>query len=137
MAVTLPVIDFEDTTLEDAIDYLRQRFLELDPDRVPERRGVSVVVRKSRIEGRSIIDGELDADGALPGMDPEMRLITYQARDVSAWTALCEICDQAGMRVSFDEHVLTIIPRDPPAPLGSHPKAQPSPDDPFSGLDPF
>jgi hypothetical protein len=38
--IVIPVIDFEDTTIEEAFDFLRMRSFELEPGE-PERKGVS------------------------------------------------------------------------------------------------
>lgn len=45
-SIIIPKISFEDTTLEEAIDFLRLRTLELDPDPDPRMRGVSLIIRK-------------------------------------------------------------------------------------------
>jgi len=45
----IPRIDFEDTTVEEAIDFLRMRSSELDTLELdPARKGVNFVVRRPR-----------------------------------------------------------------------------------------
>ena len=49
-SIVIPKIRFEDTTVEEAIDFLRIRAIELDPARKdPEKKGVSIIIRKPRL----------------------------------------------------------------------------------------
>lgn len=112
--IIIPVVDLEDTTLEEAIDFLRQRTRELEPMEMdPGKRGISFVVRKPRLEGAAV-DAELDPEAGLGAQDRGAARVTdYFAREVSAWNVLLDITALAGLSVTFEEDRLTLLPRDP------------------------
>lgn len=145
-AIIIPRIDFHDTTIEEAIDFLRQRGRELDhSSTLPERKGVSFVIRKPRLEGSSTSsDAELDAEGGLGDNEPGARRIKrWQAENIPLADALDELTRRAGLRWKIDDYSITILPADTGIPLNRHPKAPPAnPDDPFGRIsdkdeDPF
>ena len=52
-SIVIPVVDFEDTSVEEAIDFLRQRSIELDTLELdPTRKGINFVIRKPRSRRR-------------------------------------------------------------------------------------
>ncbi|NIP93848.1 MAG: hypothetical protein GWO24_10495, partial [Akkermansiaceae bacterium] len=69
--IVIPVVDFDDTTVEEAIDFLRQRSRELDKWEIDlEKKGINFVIRKPRLEGAAGVDEELDAEAGLGAIDP-------------------------------------------------------------------
>ncbi|MBK1826789.1 hypothetical protein [Haloferula rosea] len=86
-SIIIPVIDFEDTSIEEAIDYLRVRSLELDRKGDPNLRGIPMLVWKSRTEGSNFDDDLSISDEAL-----STGIENYHARDVSLLEALRESC---------------------------------------------
>ena len=108
--IVIPIIDFEDTSVEEAIDYLRVRSIELDTLELdPTKKGINFVIRKPR-EAAAAEDG-LDAGGggaaAAPGAQriPELRL-----RNVPLAEALNYICESTRLRWSVDDFAVTIKP---------------------------
>ncbi|MCH7227588.1 hypothetical protein [Haloferula sp. A504] len=78
--IIIPVIDFEDTTLWEAMDYLSIRAIELDRDTDPEYRGVSIVTKVRENDQPH----------------PEFAMIRQLKRTDIPWTeALIESCQQA------------------------------------------
>jgi general secretion pathway protein D len=109
----IPIIDFEDTSVEEAIDFLRLRSRELDtqePD--PARKGINFVIRKPKAGGSG--DAALDADaGAGLGAtaDPgALRIKELRLRNVPLAEALKYICDATKLRYKVDEYAVTLVP---------------------------
>lgn len=97
--IIIPRIDFEDTTVEEAIDFLRLRSSELDTNEVdPAKKGVNIVVRRPR-----------NADGSNdPGL---FRIRELRVRNVPLVVALKYICDQTKLRVKTDDFAVTLVPQ--------------------------
>ena len=93
-AIVIPTVDLENASIEEALEYLRLRSIELDPDREPTWRGISFVLRPSR----TIEDSTPDPDGLLDS-NPDSALphssINYVARNVSLFDALSEVASQS------------------------------------------
>lgn len=94
--IIIPRIDFEDTTIEDAVDFLRHRAAELDRSEVdPTRMGVNFVVRMREESGGS-------------GNPASFRVKTLKVRDVSLETVLKSICAQTQTKYEIDDFVVLI-----------------------------
>ncbi len=116
--IIIPRIDFEDTTVEEAIDFLRLRSAELDTLELdPARKGVNFVVRRPRVNTVGGADSGLDAaaGGAeLPavGGDPgSLRVRELRIRNVPLAVALQYICDQTKLRYKVDDFAVTLVPQ--------------------------
>jgi general secretion pathway protein D len=114
--IVIPRIDFEDTTVEEAIDFLRLRAAELDTLELdPDRRGVNFVIRRPRTT--AVGGGELDAaagDSAplLGGGDPgALRINELRLRNVPLAVALKYICDATKLRYKVDDFAVTLVPQ--------------------------
>ncbi|WP_367871310.1 Amuc_1098 family type IV pilus outer membrane protein [Luteolibacter sp. Populi] len=111
--ITIPIIDFEDTSVEEAIDFLRLRSRELDVKETdPSRKGINFVVRKPRAGASG--DAALDADAA-GGLgataDPgALRIKELRLRNVPLAEALKYICDATRLRYKVDEYAVTLVP---------------------------
>jgi hypothetical protein len=95
--IVIPVIEFEEVTVEDAIDFLRMRSFELEPGE-PVRNGVSwIVIPKRGVGGPPAVKSNT---GEPPGpllsdvSNPPPK-IHYRARNVGLPTALKEVARQA------------------------------------------
>ena len=110
--VVIPEIDFDDTTVEEAVDYLRERARELDQSvEDPSQKGINFVIRKPRIEGGGVIDEELDAEGGLGAVDPgTARVKGLKLKNVTVKEALQHIAEQSRLRYKVDEHAVTLLP---------------------------
>ena len=109
--IVIPEIDFENTTVDEAIDFLRHRARELDSTELdPSRKGLNFVVRKPRILG-GIVDEELDAESDFNAVDPgSVRIKSLKLKNVPLDVALQKIAEQAGMRYRTDEYAVTLLP---------------------------
>jgi general secretion pathway protein D len=114
--IIIPRIDFEDTTVEEAIAFLRQRAAELDTLELdPARKGVNFVVRRPRASVTTGGESGLDAAAgdALPtGGDPgALRIPELRVRNVPLAVALKYICDATKLRYKVDDFAVTLVPQ--------------------------
>ena len=113
--IIIPSINFEDTTVEEAIDFLRQRSRELDTlETDPDRKGVNFVIRRPR---STDVGGDAGADLGDPTGLPlgtanlgALRIRELRLRNVPLAVALQYICDQAGLRYRVDDFAVTLVP---------------------------
>ncbi len=95
--IVIPVINFEDNTVAEAVDFLYRRSRDLDtaePD--PAKKGVNIVIRKLR-------GG--DSDTTDPG---RLRIRELRLRNVPLEQCLKYICEQTKLRYSVDSHAVTL-----------------------------
>ena len=116
--IVIPRIDFEDTTVEEAIDFLRLRSVELDTLELdPDKKGVNFVIRRPRSSAIGGDAGGLDAaaagDGGLGGgSDPgSLRINELRLRNVPLAVALKYIGDATKLRYKVDDFAVTLVPQ--------------------------
>ena len=114
--IVIPRIDFEDTTVEEAIDFLRLRASELDTLELdPAKKGVNFVIRRPRASapGAAPDAGLEPAADALPlGADPgTLRVRELRIRNVPLAVALKYICEQTKLRYKVDDFAVTLVPQ--------------------------
>ncbi|MGL5017602.1 MAG: Amuc_1098 family type IV pilus outer membrane protein, partial [Luteolibacter sp.] len=118
-SIIIPRIDFEDTTVEEAIDFLRLRAAELDTTEMdPTKKGVNFVVRRPRAAAPAA--GGADA-GVVPGAgdalplaasDPgALRIKELRIRNVPLSVALKYIGEQTKLRYKVDDFAVTLVPQ--------------------------
>ena len=114
--IVIPSIDFEDTTVEEAVDFLRLRAAELDTLELdPSKKGVNFVIRRPR--SSTVGDGALDAasaggGGLLGGGDPgALRIDELRLRNVPLAVALKYIGDKTKLRYKVDDFAVTLVPQ--------------------------
>ncbi|HEY1122807.1 MAG TPA: M56 family metallopeptidase [Haloferula sp.] len=98
-AIVLPQVKFADTSMEEAIDFIRMKSAELDkaePD--PSRKGINLVIRRPRL-----VEGE---------KPKEMPRLTLEMKNVSMDILLAEVAKQTGTRYKVDDFALTFVPAD-------------------------
>ncbi len=115
--IIIPVIDFEDMPLEEVVDFLRLRSVELDKEAPEDNRGVNFVIRHLRH-----VDGEKQP---LPH-------VTLKVRNVSVFAAVSLITQQIGYRCVVDQFAATLLPQgdDAPPPVKIVPPPPPEPQGP-------
>lgn len=111
-SIIIPLIDFEDTSVEEAIDFLRLRTVELDSTELdPNKKGISYVIRKPRVSGG---DAGLDADaagGLGAAQDPgALRIKELRLRNVPLSEALRYIAEATKLRYKIDDYAVTLVP---------------------------
>jgi general secretion pathway protein D len=116
--IIIPKIDFEDTTVEEAIDFLRLRAAELDTTELdPARRGINFVIRRPRPAAAGAAgDAGLAPGGAdalpLATSDPgALRVRELRLRNVPLAVVLKYIGDQTKLRAKVDDFAVTLVPQ--------------------------
>jgi len=119
--IIIPKINFEQTTVEEAINFLRQRSMELDVMELnPDKKGVNFVVRRPR---PTALAGATDApidpapgggEAVLPvtGTDPGLAKIhELRLTNVPIAVVLKYICDYTKLRYKVDDFAVTLVPQ--------------------------
>jgi beta-lactamase regulating signal transducer with metallopeptidase domain len=104
--IIIPKIVFEDTTLEEAIDFLRLRAVELDvAEKDPEKKGINIVIRRPR-------PAKEEGDGVAPeAADPgALRINELRLVNVPLGIVLKYVCDATEMAYKVDDFAVTIVP---------------------------
>lgn len=113
----IPRMDIEDRTVEEVLDFIRLRVVEIDEtESEPTKKGVSMMIRRPKGEPDSQPIDESSDDLLGGGESPDAKRIPeLRVRNVSVAAALRYICLMADIRCEVDGR-LTISPRDPKAP---------------------
>jgi len=114
--IIIPRIDFEDTTVEEAVDFLRQRAAELDTLELdPSKKGVNFVIRRPRtsaVGGGDSTFGDAGSGSLLGGGDPgALRIDELRLRNVPLAVALKYIGDKTKLRYKVDDFAVTLVPQ--------------------------
>lgn len=97
-AIVLPRVAWEDTTLEEVVEFLRLRSNELDRgEHDPRRRGFNFVVLAPSAEAAKAIAS---------------KRITLENRNISFRGAVMETCTQAGLAFRVDDFAVVMYPPD-------------------------
>ena len=115
--IVIPRIDFEDTTVEEAIDFIRLRASELDTAELdPTKKGVNFVIRRPRANLAAPAEPAMAEPGAADALptaaeDPgALRVRELRVRNVPLAVALKYICDQTKLRYKVDDFAVTLVP---------------------------
>ena len=111
--IIIPSIAFDDITVEEAVDFLRQRAAELDLLELdPARKGVNFLIRKPQIAAGGEAGTEPVEPGALGGTSPgAQRIKSLRLTNIPLGQALKYICDATNLRSKVDEYAVTLVPR--------------------------
>jgi hypothetical protein len=97
--IIIPVLDFQDTTIEEGIEFLRQRAMELDAKETdPAKKGVNFVI------------GEVKKTPSPFGDGDSPRIKALQLRNVSLGDALKYLCEGVKMRYKTEGNAVVILP---------------------------
>jgi general secretion pathway protein D len=114
--IIIPKINFEDRTVEEAIDFLRLRALELDVQELdPAKKGINLVIRRPKANTLGGGEQPTPADGAaedlLGGGDlGAARIDELRLSNVPLGVALKYICDKTKLRYKVDDFAVTLVP---------------------------
>lgn len=115
-SIIIPRIDFEDRTVEEAIDFIRLRSSEIDPPHPdPTMRGMSVVIRrpKGEFDSKPIDENGEDLLGGGEERSDAKRIPELRLRNVPVTTVLRYICIMTNLKCELDEGCLVISPKAP------------------------
>ncbi|WAC18233.1 hypothetical protein OVA24_13400 [Luteolibacter sp. SL250] len=112
--IVIPEIDFENVTVEEAVDFLRQKAVEFDTLELdPAKKGVNFIIRRPRPAAPTApaTDGSTLSDALAFAQDPgTIRIPQLRVRNVPLQTALQYICDAAKLRFIADDFSVTLVP---------------------------
>ena len=118
-SIIIPVIDFEDTSVEEAIDFLRSRSRELDTTTTnPADKGINFVIRKPQAGAAAAAPaadaaGGLDAAAGGLGAATDvgaLRVKELRLTNVPIATALKYICESTRLKYKTDDFAVTLVP---------------------------
>ncbi len=115
--IIIPQVNFTGMTVDEAIEILRVRAVELDTFEVdPLRRGVNIVVRPPRTSALGGGDGGLDeAAGSLLGGDDlgALRIDNLELKNVPLSVVLKYICEATNpkLRYKIDDFAVILVPQ--------------------------
>lgn len=111
--IIIPLVDFDNTTVEEALDFLRLRARELDPEPDESRKGLNFIIRKPRVVGDGGGgDPDLAADAGPVANPGTLRIKELKLRNVPLGTVLQYIVDATRLRFKLDEHSVVLLPLD-------------------------
>ena len=109
--IVIPSIEFENTTLEEAAEFLRKRSIELDTAELdPARKGVNIVVRLPA-------GNPATASGKEGGEAEVVRIKSLHLRNVPLAEALRYVCDVTRFRYKVDDFAVTLVSPNAPEDL--------------------
>lgn len=96
--IVIPIVNFEDNTVEEAVDFLRLRAMELDADESnTDEKGVNFVIRRSLSDSRNT---------------GNLRIKELRINNAPLAVILKYICDQTKLRYKVDDFGVTLLPID-------------------------
>lgn len=119
-SIVIPHVEFRNTSLRDAVEYLREESRRLDPDPDPENRGVNIFLRFPKRPIQASIAESIPglplalvppASSGLPptGAGPQSRVsITFDR--LPLLDALKYVASQVGMKVQVEQYAVSIAP---------------------------
>lgn len=112
--IMIPNVNFEDITVEEAVDFLRQRAQELDTTEVDQgRKGVNFLIKGST-GGAAGGDAGLDAAGAAgpaaAANIASIKIKSLRLTNMPLGQVLKYICDNAKLRYKVDDFAVTLVP---------------------------
>lgn len=111
--IVIPIIDFEDIPVEEAVDFLRMRSVELE-EGPPEQRGISFIIKGARPRA----DDKSVPELGLRGLN-QVPKINYRAKNVGLVTAVKEIARLARLDVYLTNVGIVLCPPgEAPLPVG-------------------
>lgn len=127
--IIFPRIEFKDATIREAIDYLKSRSRDLDPEPDPNRKGVNIVLKlessyrpsTSPVPGAPaapVIPGleapAPEAPEAAPAVDAAEIPITLSLSNVPMIEALKYITNLANLKYKIEPYAVSIVPLSEP-----------------------
>lgn len=113
--IIIPNIAFDDITVEEAVDFLRQRAAELDTlETDPNRKGVNFLIRKPQpaAGGDAATEPAPEVGGLGVASSPgALRIKSLRLTNIPLGQALKYICDATNLRSKVDDFAVTLVPR--------------------------
>lgn len=114
--IIIPDVDFEDVTVQEALETLRIRAREFDFETDEDRKGINFIIRDTGIKaagsGGFEADQDLDASvEASAGSDiGTVKIDELRVQNVPLGRLIQYICDKTRLRWKLDDHAVIILP---------------------------
>jgi general secretion pathway protein D len=109
--IIIPVIDFDNTSVEEAIDFLRVRAAEYDTQELdPAKKGINFVIRKPRAEAGGAPEAGGAAGLGAPQDPGALRIDQLSLRNLPLAEVLRYICEKTKLRYKVDDYAVTLVP---------------------------
>jgi general secretion pathway protein D len=129
--IIIPQIQFRDATVREAIDFLKQKAYELDPETDPAKKGVNIVLKLEPSGAvTAVAPAATPSEPAIPGLEPEPAAapalvrepgtgppearITLSLSNIPMSEALRYIAYLANLKVKVDPYAVSIVPLSEP-----------------------
>jgi hypothetical protein len=118
MTFIIPRLEFREASIREAIDFLKQKSIQVDPDPDPGNRGVSIVLRLPVNQPAGV--------PAPPAVDPDGPRITLSLSNIPLWEALRYVGEMAHLKLTVRAYALELAPEErAPANVKKAPPAGP------------
>ncbi len=129
--IIIPKLEFREASIREAIDFLKQKSVQLDPD--PTNKGVNIVLRLEQggagagaapvapaAAAPGVIPGLVDpvapaaAPALIPAVDPNEARITIALNNVPLGEALRYVTNLAGLKFKVEQYAVSVVPLSTP-----------------------
>lgn len=109
--IIVPLVDFQDMTVEAAIDILRLRARELDNTELdPTKKGINFVVRAPDVPEASVEEDEEEGEFGSSVAPGSKMINSLQLRNVPLQVVIAQICDMTGLRYRVEDYAVVLLP---------------------------
>ena len=114
-SIIIPRVEFREATLREAVDFLKKKAVQLDPEPDAKKRGFAIVLRlnagtpMSTVPAIPGLEGLPTAAGAVPAEPPESR-ITMSLANVPVGEALKYVANLSGCKLKVEPFAVAILP---------------------------
>lgn len=107
--IILPTIELEDTTLDEAVDYFKEKSRDADP----AKEGVNIVIKSSNIASEPIEKNNTsltNSTQALQAFQKSEPYLNLELHEVPLAVALEYLAQQAGFKMEIDSYAVSLVP---------------------------
>jgi general secretion pathway protein D len=114
--IIIPVVDFDDITINDALEQLRVRAREFDYEPDEDKKGLNFLIRDPKLvsDGGGQLDGAddlgIDAVAVSEENIGSRKIDALNVRNVPLGKVLQFICDKTRLRIKIDEFAVILLP---------------------------
>ena len=112
--IILPRIEFRSTSLSNAVEFLRQESVRLDPEPDPQARGVNLILRLPAVSQAASPTSGAGTDGgsgaAVAAVPSANTRVTLSLSRVPLLEALKYVASQAGLKLKVEPYAVSLVP---------------------------
>ncbi|MBX9577230.1 MAG: hypothetical protein K2W97_02000 [Chthoniobacterales bacterium] len=107
--IILPTVELEDTTLDEAVDYFKEKSRDADPS----KEGVNIVIKSSNIDSEPAEKNNTSSTNStplLPASQKSESRLNLELHEVPLAVALEYLAQQAGFKVEINSYAVSLEP---------------------------